>query len=95
MFVCVCMCVRTRDLHGINLCELNLLTCSQKYQFRILFFQSKVCFTLSFLDQNECQNGGVGKRGANLNEEKGKKKIDINIKSGHVWERQCSAKCSI
>lgn len=24
-----------------------------------------------------------------------KKKIDINIKSGHVWERQRSAKCSI
>lgn len=36
-----------------------------------------------------------GGGGANLNEEKGKKKIDINIKSGHVWERQRSAKCSI
>lgn len=24
-----------------------------------------------------------------------KKKIDINIKSGHVWEKQRSAKCSI
>lgn len=35
------------------------------------------------------------KRGANLNEEKGKKEIDINIKSGHVWEKQRSAKCSI
>lgn len=47
------------------------------------------------LRRPKCMSEWGKKRDANLNEEKGKKKIDINIKSGHVWERQRSAKCSI
>lgn len=54
----------------------------------------KACFVLSSPFLEWCQNWGEREVLISM-KKRAKRKIDINIKSGHVWERQRSAKCSI